>query len=173
MPKRKQIGKRSKAASKKQVPDLGTPELLLHRAVKVEPVGVGIGQVRLRVLDGCELDRLLARELIEADHHSAGVKLGWDIGRAGGAKSCFSVLEGGLLKGGTAGGRVLFAVSRIAKAMHQVQKRTDKKTARLVYHVASDETKVTSPADISCLKTGLVVLSSYYSARTSFPLSLA
>jgi len=168
MPKRKQTGKKSKVTS-----DLGTPELVLRHAVQVEPAGLHIGVVRLRVLDGCELDRLLARELIEADQHSAGLKLGWDIGRAGGTKSCFGTLEGGLSRGGTAGGRVMFAVFRIAKAMHQVQKRTDKETARLVYHVASDETKVTSPAAVSCLKTGLMILSSFYSARASFPLSLA
>jgi len=76
-------------------------------------------------------------------------------------------------KGGTAGGKVMFAVSRIAKAMHQVQKRTDRETARLVFSVASDETKVTSPAALSCLRTGLVVLSAFYSARATFPLSLA
>ena len=168
MPKRKQIGKKSKATS-----DLGTPELSLRHAVKVEPAGLGIGTVRLRVLDGCELDRLLANELIEPDQHSAGLKLGWDISRAGGKKSCFSALEGGLSRGGTAGGRVMFAVSRIAKAMHQVQRRTNKKTARLVFNVASDEVKVTSPAELTYLKTGLVVLSSFYSARASFPLSLS
>jgi len=168
MQKRKPTGKKSKTVS-----DLGTPELALHHAVQVEPAGLRIGTVRLRVLDGCELDRLLSSELIGPDQHSAGLKLGWDIGRAGGTKSCLSAFEGGLSRGGTAGGRVMFAVSRIAKAMHQVQKRTDKETARLVFHVASDETKVTSPAAVSCLKTGLTALSSFYSARASFPSSLA
>jgi len=168
MPKRKPTGKKSKATS-----DLGTPELSLRHAVKIEPAGLHIGAVRLRVLDGCELDRLLSSKLIEPDQHSAGLKLGWDITRAGSKKSCFSTLEGGMSKGGTAGGKVMFAVSRIAKAMHQVQKRTDRETARLVFSVASDETKVTSPAALSCLRTGLVVLSAFYSARATFPLSLA
>ena len=167
MLKRKPTGKKSK-----EVSDLGTPELSLRHAVRVETAGLHIGAVRLRVLDGCELDRLLSSKLIEPDQHSAGLKLGWDIGRAGGKKSCFSTLDGGLSRGGTAGGKVMFAVSRIVGAMHQVQKRTDRKTARLVFYVASDETEITSPAGLSCLKTGLAVLSSFYSARISFRLSL-
>jgi len=167
MRKRKQIGKKSKETS-----DLGTPELSLRHAVKIEPAGLNIGSVRLRVLDGCELDRLLASQLIMPDQHSAGLKLGWDIGRAGGKKSCFSTLEGGLSRGGTVGGRVMFAVSRIAKAIHQVQKRTDRRTARLVFTVASDEVKVTSRAELLHLISGLKILSSYYAARTSIPLSL-
>jgi hypothetical protein len=167
MPKRRQIGKKSKETS-----DLGTPELSLRHAVKVEPVGPLMGAVRLRVLDGCELDRLLSGELIMPDQHNAGLKLGWDIGRAGGKKSCFSNFEGGLSKGGTVGGRVMFAVSRIASAIHQVQRKTNRKTARLVFTVASDEARVTSRAELLHLISGLKILSSYYAARTSVPLSL-
>jgi len=167
MPKRKQIGKKSKATS-----DLGTPELALRHAVKVEPVGPQLGAVRLRVLDGCELDRLLTNALIMPDQHNAGLKLGWDIGRAGGKKSCFNALDGGLSRGGTTGGRVMFAVSRIAKAICQVQKRTNRGTARLVFNIASDETKVTSRAELLSLISGLKILSSYYAARASVPLSL-
>jgi len=167
MPKRKSTGKKSKETS-----DLGTPELSLHHAVKVEPVGPQLGAVRLRVLDGCELDRLLSSELIMPDQHSAGLKLGWDIDRAGGKKSCFNNFEGGLSRGGTAGGRVMFAVSRIAKAIHQVQSRTDRRTARLVFTVVSDEAKVTSRAELLHLISGLKILSIYYAARTSVPLSL-
>ena len=167
MRKQRQTGRRSKETS-----DLGTPEISLRRAVRIEAVGLRLGAVRLRVLSGCELDRLLTSECIEADHHTAGLKLGWDISRAGGCRSCFGSLEGGLSRGGTTGGRVAYAVFRIAKAMQQVESRTNRKTARLVFSIASDETKITSRAELSNLVSGMRVLSGHYASRTSAPLSL-
>jgi predicted DNA-binding ribbon-helix-helix protein len=167
MRKQRQTGRRSKETS-----DLGTPEISLRRVVKVESASLRLGAVRLRVLNSCELDRLLAGEWIEADYHTAGLKLGWDISRAGGCRSCFGSLEGGLSRGGTTGGRVAYAVFRIAKAMQQVESRTNRKTARLVFSIASDETKITSRAELSNLVSGLRVLSGHYAARTSAPLSL-
>jgi len=167
MPKRKQTGKKSKETS-----DLGTPELSLRHTVRLEAAGTHLGSVRLRVIDGCELDRLLAGEWIQSDQHSAGLKLGFDIDRCGGKKSCFSSLDGGLSRGGTVGGRVMYAAVRIARAMDQVQNGTDRKTARLVFAIASDEGKVTSRSELFKLMKGLTVLSHYYAARTRAPLSL-
>jgi hypothetical protein len=167
MRKQRQTGMRSKEPS-----DLGTPQIAMRHTVTVESAGLRLGAVRLRVLNGCELDRLLAGEWIEADHHTAGLKLGWDIGRAGGCKSCFGSLEGGVSRGETTGGRVAYAVFRIAKAMQQVESGTNRKTARLVFSVASDEAKITSRAELSNLVSGLRILSGHYAARTSAPLSL-
>ena len=165
--------KRLKKTGKKrsETSDFGTPELRRQHQIVIEPAGLSIGRVRLRVTDGCELDRLLNSQLITGEQHSAGTRLGWDFDRAGGRRSCIATLIGSV-GGGETGGRVVYAIGRVTSAVRQLQIDIGREAGRLVILVVGDETKITSRTQLTCLTAGLNSLSKFYSSRTSAPLSL-
>jgi len=165
--------KRLKKTGKKrsETSDFGTPELRRQHQIVMEPAGLNVGSVRLRVTDSCELDRLLNSQLITDGQHSAGTRLGWDFDRAGGRRSCLATLASSI-GGGETGGRFVYAIGRVTSAMRQLQIDIGRKAGRLVILVVGDETKITNRAQLTCLTAGLDSLSKFYSSRTSVPVSL-
>lgn len=166
MKKRKRTGKRSRTAS-----DFGSPELLQHHTTIIELAGAGIGRHRLRVVDSCEFDRLFYGDFITPDQHNSGIRLGGDVNRAG-CKTNWLAAMTGTGKGGMSGGRFLFAVERISKAMASVQTKVGRGGARLVLSVACDERTCTAPTDITRLALALDALNHHYSSQSFAPLSL-
>lgn len=164
--KQKKIGKKPFETS-----DFGTPELRRHHQLVVEPASLHVGSVRVRVTDGCELDRLLSSQLITEGQHSAGTRLGWDFDRAGGRNSCVATLVGNM-GGGETGGRFVYAIGRVTSAVRQLQVDIGRGAVRLVILVVGDETKITNQKQLHYLTAGLDSLSKFYSSRTLVPLSL-
>ena len=107
---------------------------------------------RIRITDGCELDRLLFGDLITADQHWAGGKLAEAVVRAGGTKSCLANIE--RTSGGRGSDRRIGAVWRVARAMRSVERREGKRASRLLLDVAMDLIKIRkaeAPLIRSCL----------------------
>jgi len=165
MKKKRPTGKKSNKHS-----DFGSPELRQHFTTVVESTGPVVGRHRLRVVDGCELDRLFYRELISADQHSAGLRLGGDFIRAGCKAS--SLEPSDTSKGGVSGGRFLFAVQRIAKAMSFIKREIDYSHAKLAMAVAANERQIASRKEIAKLGRALDVLCSHYARHSFVPHSL-
>jgi len=114
---------------------------------------------RMRVTDGCELDRLLFADLITSDQHWAGGKLVEATVRAGGTKGCLANTE--RTSSGGIRDRNLGAVWHIAKAMRSVERREGKAGSRLLLNVALDLVEVReeqAPLIRSCLNA----LGTYY-----------
>ena len=107
---------------------------------------------RMRIIDGCELDRLLFTDLITADQHWAGSKLAEATVRAGGTKSCLANIE--RTSGGGGGDRRVGAVWQLARAMRSVEQGEGKEASRLLLDVALDLIKIRgdqAPLIRSCL----------------------
>jgi hypothetical protein len=107
---------------------------------------------RMRITDGCELDRLLFADLITADQHWAGNKLAEAIARVGGTKSCLANIE--KTSGGGIRDRNLGAVWRVAKAVRSVERREGREASRLLLDLALDLIKIReeqAPLIRSCL----------------------
>lgn len=162
---------RKTGKKRSETSDFGTPELQHHHAVVVEAAGLNVGRVRVRVTDGCELDRLLAGEYITNDEHTAGTKLSWDLDRAGGKRSCVASLTGPM-GGGESGGKFVYAIGRVSSAVRQLQVDVGRETVRLVISIIWDEAKISSDSQLAVLRSGLDSLSNYYAANRHVPTSL-
>jgi hypothetical protein len=162
---------RKAGKKQKETSDFGTPELQQHHAVVVEAAGLNVGRVRIRVTDGCELDRLLAGEYITNDQHNAGTKLSWDLDRAGGKRSCIASLNGPM-GGGESGGKFVYAIGRVSSAVRQLQVDVGRETVRLVISIIWDEAKISSDSQLEVLRLGLNSLSNYYATNRHIPTSL-
>ena len=95
---------------------------------------------RIRITDGCELDRLLFEDMITADQHWAGGKLAEAVVRAGGTKSCLANIE--RTSGGKGNDRRVGAVWRVARAVRSVERREGKQASRLLLDLALDLIKI-------------------------------
>ena len=107
---------------------------------------------RMRITDGCELDRLLFADLITADQHWAGSKLAEATVRAGGTKSCLANIE--RTSGGGGSDRRVGAVWQLTKAMRSVERGEGKEASRLLLDVALDLIRIRedqAPLIRSCL----------------------
>ena len=107
---------------------------------------------RMRIMDGCELDRLLFTDLITADQHWAGSKLAEATVRAGGTKSWLANIE--RTSGGGGGDRKIGAVWRVATAMRSVEMREGREASRLLLDVAMNLIEIKeeqAPLIRSCL----------------------
>jgi hypothetical protein len=132
--------------------DHGTEERRAHNATRLELIDPRTRTTRLRVTDGCELDRLLFDDVITADQHWAGGKLAEAVVRAGGTKGCLANTE--RTSSGGIRDRNLGAVWHIAKAMRSVERREGKAASRLLLNVALDLVEVReeqAPLVRSCL----------------------
>ena len=143
--------------------DFGTLELSLRHTTRLEPLGPRLGGVRIRVLNGNELDRLFHAGNIDNNQHNAGLKLGGDVSRASGSSGWLASLTGATQKGGMSGGRFLFAVHRISKAMRHVQKEKGREIARILMRVVADQMVIENKTQLSALEGGLDALSFFYS----------
>ena len=76
---------RKTGKKRSETSDFGTPELQHHHAVVVEAAGLNVGRVRVRVTDGCELDRLLASLTGPMGGGESGGKFVYAIGRVSSA----------------------------------------------------------------------------------------
>ena len=162
---------RKTGKKRSETSDFGTPELQRHHAVVIEAAGLNVGRVRVRVTDGCELDRLLASQLITEEQHTAGTKLSWDLDRAGGKRSCIASLVGSI-GGGEIGGKFVYAIGRVSSAVRQLQSDVGRNTVRLVISVIWDESKIANQSQLRSLRSGLSSLSNYYAVNRHIPASL-
>ena len=85
-----------------------------------------------------------------------------------------SAMMGPTSKGGMAGGRFLFAATRISEAMDFVQKSSGRGAARVLIKTVTDEIDYLhlNQDKIAMLISALDSLSSYYESKSSFPSSL-
>jgi len=168
------MSKRKITGQTKQPSDFGTAEIGLRHTIRIEPAEKNLGRVRARVLDGNLLDRLHLDKKIDTDQHNAGLKMGGDFAKAGTKGGWLSAMMGPTSKGGMAGGRFLFAATRISEAMDFVQKSSGRGAARVLIKTVTDEIdqSVLNQDKLAMLKSALDSLSSYYESKASFPSSL-
>ncbi len=166
MQKRKKSGKRKASPS-----DLGTPELWQRREVRVEPLGPQLGgSVRGRVVDGCELDRLLGAKSISTEQHEAGIRAERDFSRAGGGSNALAALVGGgPNQKGMPGARFLFAVRKISEATAHVMYETGREPTRLLVSVVTDTNRIKTPRQLDALRLALDALCDFYRGRLRVP----
>jgi len=166
MPKRERTGKRRACPS-----DLGTPELWRRREVRVEPLGPQLGGgVRGRVVDGCELDRLLMASSISNEQHEAGIRAERDFSRAsGGSNALAALIGGGVSQRGVPGARFLFAVRKISEATAHVMYETGREPTRLLVSVVTDTSRIKTPRQLDALRLALDALCDHYRGRIRPP----
>ena len=134
--------------------DHGPDERRAHNTTRVELIDPRTRATRIRITDGCELDRLLFEDMITEDQHWAGGKLAEAVVRAGGTKSCLANIE--RTSGGRGNDRRVGAVWRVARAMRSVERREGKQASRLLLDLALDLIKIReaqAPLIRSCLDT--------------------
>ena len=132
--------------------DHGPDERRAHNATRVELIDPRTRATRIRITDGCELDRLLFEDMITADQHWAGGKLAEAVVRAGGTKSCLANIE--RTSGGKGNDRRVGAVWRVARAVRSVERREGKQASRMLLDLALDLIKIReaqAPLIRSCL----------------------
>ena len=166
MPNQKKSGKPKPSPS-----DLGTPELWRQREIRVEPLGPQLGgAVRGRVVDGCELDRLLSAKSISTEQHEAGIRVERDFSRAaGGSNALAALVGGGPTQRGMPGARVVFAVRKISEATSHVIHETGRGRARLLISVVTDTSRIKTPRQLAALRLALDALGNFYRRRTETP----
>lgn len=99
-------------AKPRDVSDYGTPELHARHRVRVEKADKR--RLRVRIVDGTALDRLLLREQITVPQHSAGVAYAGEVERAG-----INSMPGMNLNSTTRGPRTSLS-NRQAEAIHAI-----------------------------------------------------
>jgi hypothetical protein len=166
MPKHKKNGETRASPS-----DLGTPELGRRHMIRVEPLGPQLGGgVRGRVVDGCELDRLLMASSISNEQHQAGIRAERDFSRAGGGSNALSALVGGgPTQKGMPGARFLFAVRKISEATAHVMYETGREPTRLLVSVVTDTSRIKTPRQLAALRLALDALCDFYRGRIRPP----
>ena len=154
--------------------DFGTPEIGQRHTIRIEPAEKNLGRVRARVIDGNVLDKLFLANKIDNNQLNAGIKIGGDFAKAGTKGGWLSAMMGPTSKGGMAGGRFLFAATRISEAMDFVQKSSGRGAARVLIKTVTDEIDYLhlNQDKIAMLISALDSLSSYYESKSSFPSSL-
>jgi hypothetical protein len=139
--------------------DHGTEERRAHNATRLELIDPRTRTTRLRITDGCELDRLLFDDVITADQHWAGGKLAEAVVQAGGTKGCLANVE--RTSGGGLRDRNLGAVWRVARAMQSVERREGKPASRLLLDLAFDLIKIRE-AQAPLIRSCLDALANHY-----------
>jgi hypothetical protein len=159
MPNQKKSGKPKPSPS-----DLGTPELWRQREIRVEPIGPQLGgAVRGRVVDGCELDRLLGAKSISTEQHEAGIRAERDFSRAaGGSNALAALVGGGPTQKGMPGARFLFAVRKISEATAHVIHETGREPTRILVSVVTDTSRIQTPRQLAALRLALDALCDFY-----------
>jgi|TARA_R110000824_G_scaffold106083_2_gene250695 hypothetical protein len=168
------MSKRKTTGQPKQPSDFGTPEIGQRHTIRIEPAEKNLGRVRARVIDGNVLDKLFLANKIDNNQLNAGIKIGGDFAKAGTKGGWLSAMMGPTSKGGMAGGRFLFAATRISEAMDFVQKSSGRGAARVLIKTVTDEIDYLhlNQDKIAMLISALDSLSSYYESKASFPSSL-
>tara|TARA_R110001599_G_scaffold60779_1_gene168744 strand:- start:633 stop:1145 length:513 start_codon:yes stop_codon:yes gene_type:complete len=168
------MSKRKTTGQPKQPSDFGTPEIGQRHTIRIEPAEKNLGRVRARVIDGNVLDKLFLANKIDNNQLNAGIKIGGDFAKAGTKGGWLSAMMGPTSKGGMAGGRFLFAATRISEAMDFVQKSSGRGAARVLIKTVTDEIDYLhlNQDKIAMLISALDSLSSYYESKSSFPSSL-
>ena len=139
--------------------DHGPDERRAHNATRVELIDPRTRATRIRITDGCELDRLLFEDMITADQHWAGGKLAEAVGRAGGTKSCLANIE--KTSGGGLRDRNLGAVWRVARAMRSVERREGKQGSRMLLDLVLALIKIRA-AQAPLIRSCLDALGNHY-----------
>jgi len=139
--------------------DHGPDERRAHNSMRMELIDPRTRSTRMRITDGCELDRLLFDNLINADQHWAGGKLAEAVVRVGGTKSCLANIE--RTSGGRGSDHKIGAVWRVARAMRSVERREGKQASRLLLDVAMDLIKIRE-AEAPLIRSCLDALGNHY-----------
>lgn len=137
--------------------------------MRFEPVDLRGSATRLRITDGCELDRLVFENLITPDQHWAGTKLAETLTQAGGIKGCLANVE--RTSGGKGNDRRMGAVWRVAKAMRSVEEKEGRQASRMLLDVALDLTEIRGDR-ISLVRSCLDALGYHYGLGKWEPFSL-
>ena len=158
----KKLNKRSSRPSKSEASDYGSPTLARHHAVRLEQIRPNNGRLRLRILDGSELDRLLHEDKISIEQHFAGERFEGEVQSMRGGSSCLASLTRLQTGGNQASDRLVGTLGRVVDAMRAMEKNTERGTADLVMNVALNIVQITDDL-LPRVITGLDSLGEHYS----------
>lgn len=142
--------------------DLGTPELHKHRKALPEMASDG-PYFRLRIMDGCEMDRLLMAERISADEYCTLERLASDLFRA-----CLTGLRAQSYEPHVSGGdnqnlseSAATKRVRVNEIICHLDSEVGERIRKLVVGVAGDEVEI-KPSNDPSLHRGIEALFGYY-----------
>lgn len=146
-----------------QPSDYGTADIARHQIVRPELTGHGHA-VRSRVKDGCELDRLALKGVINALQHSAGSSFARDLhgARLLGMKTTHFGQTGG---GTTQTGTEATALDRVGDAIRQLDHTVGSATRRVTVDVCLSLGQVIGAEAVQTLRAGLDELLLHYDRK--------
>jgi len=147
---------------KSEPSDYGNVNLTHHRAVRLEQINPYSGRLRLRVLDGSQLDRLLNQDKISIEQHFSGEKFGGDVQSVEGSSSCLANLTRLQVGGDQASERFIGALGKVVDAMRALEKSTKRGTPDLIIGVMLNTIEIDDDL-LPHFKKGLDALSEHYS----------
>tara|TARA_R100001143_G_C3286119_1_gene99008 strand:- start:72 stop:590 length:519 start_codon:yes stop_codon:yes gene_type:complete len=158
----KKLNKKNLTPSNSEASDYGNPSLIHHHAVRLEQIRPSGGRLRLRILDGSELDRLLHEDRISIEQHFSGEKFEGDVQSMKGGSSCLANLTRVQTGGNQASNRLMGTLGKVVDAMRIMEKNTERGTADLVMGVALNIVQINDDL-LPYLTKGLDALGQHYS----------
>lgn len=145
--------------------DYGTAEVARHHIVRPELTGRGHA-IRSRVKDGCELDRLALKGLINPFQHSAGSSFSRDLhgARMLGLKT---TSFGQAVSGGTPGEAQTTAMDRVGDAIRRLDHVAGPAVRALTVDACLSLVELANAEDLAAVRQGLDALLSHYDRRHS------
>lgn len=141
--------------------DYGHSTLSRRHVVRLEQISANKGKLRLRVLDGNQLDRLLHEDKISIEQHFSGEKFWGDVQSVEGSSSCLANLTRLQVGGDQASNRFVGALGKVVDAMRDLEKNTDGGMPDLIIGVALNTIKINDDL-LPHFRKGLDVLSDHY-----------
>ena len=158
----KRQNKKNLKRLKSEPSDYGNVNLTHHRVVRLEQVHANSGRLRLRVLDGSQLDKLLHQDKISVEQHFSGEKFGGDVQSVEGSSSCLANLTRLQVGGDQASDRFIGALGKVVDAMRALEKSTKRGTPDLVIGAVLNTIEIDDDL-LPHFKQGLDALSEHYS----------
>lgn len=158
----KKQNKKNLKRLKSKPSDYGNVNLTHHRVVRLEQISPNSGRLRLRVLDGSQLDKLLHQDKITIEQHFAGEKFGGDVQSVEGSSSCLANLTRLQVGGEQASNRFIGALGKVVDAMRVLEENTKRGTPDLIIGVALNIITIDDDL-LPHFRKGLDALSEHYS----------
>ena len=158
----KKQNKKNSKRLKSEPSDYGNVNLAHHHAVRLERISPNSGRLRLRVLDGSQLDKLLHQNKISIEQHFSGEKFGGDVQSVEGSSSCLANLTRLQVGGDQASNRFVGALGRVVDAMRALEANTKRGTPDLIISVALNIITIDDDL-LPHFRTGLDALGEHYS----------
>ena len=158
----KKQNKKNLKRLKSEPSDYGNVNLAHHHAVRLERISPNSGRLRLRVLDGSQLDKLLHQNKISIEQHFSGEKFGGDVQSVEGGSSCLANLTRLQVGGDQASNRFVGALGRVVDAMRALEANTKRGTPDLIIGVALNIIRIDDDL-LPHFRTGLDALGEHYS----------